>query len=194
MSDDDALILTIVSRLTAQKGLDLLLTVLPELVKAGVQVVVQGTGEAALEAAFRMAQQAHPAQVHVHVGYDEAKAHRLISAADVIAVPSRFEPCGLTQMYGLRYGTLPIVRRVGGLADTVVDDSGPEDATSTGFVFDAATPAALLRCVLRAAQVRREPERWMRMMRRAMTQPLSWAGPAREYLALYARALAGRQP
>ena len=190
---EDALILTVVSRLTAQKGLDLLLTVLPELVKAGVQVVVQGTGEAALEAAFRMAQQAHPAQVHVHVGYDEGKAHRLISAADVIAVPSRFEPCGLTQMYGLRYGTLPIVRRVGGLADTVIDDSGPDDAASTGFVFDAATPAALMRCVLRAAQTRREPERWMRLMRRAMSQSLSWAGPAQEYLALYARALARRR-
>lgn len=191
--DDDALMLTVVSRLTAQKGLDLLLTVLPELVRAGVQVVVQGTGEAALEAAFRMAQQAHPKQVHVHVGYDEAKAHRLISAADAIAVPSRFEPCGLTQMYGLRYGTLPIVRRVGGLADTVIDDSGPDDATSTGFVFDAATPAALLRCVLRAVQARREPERWVRLMRRAMSQSLSWAGPAQEYLALYARVLERRQ-
>lgn len=191
--DDDALMLTVVSRLTAQKGLDLLLTVLPELVRAGVQVVVQGTGEAALEAAFRMAQQSHPKQVHVHVGYDEAKAHRLISAADAIAVPSRFEPCGLTQMYGLRYGTLPIVRRVGGLADTVIDDSGPDDATSTGFVFDAATPAALLRCVLRAVQARREPERWVRLMRRAMSQSLSWAGPAQEYLALYARVLERRQ-
>ena len=191
-SDDNALMLTVVSRLTAQKGLDLLLTVLPDLVQAGVQVVVQGTGEAALEAAFRMAQQAHPKQVHVHVGYDEAKAHRLISAADAIAVPSRFEPCGLTQMYGLRYGTLPIVRRVGGLADTVIDDTGPDDTNSTGFVFDAATPAALSRCVLRAAQTRREPERWLRLMRRAMSQSLSWAGPAQEYLALYARVLERR--
>lgn len=191
-SDDDALMLTVVSRLTAQKGLDLLLTVLPDLVQAGVQVVVQGTGEPALEAAFRMAQQAHPKQVHVHVGYDEAKAHRLISAADAIAVPSRFEPCGLTQMYGLRYGTLPIVRRVGGLADTVVDDTGPGDTSSTGFVFDAATPAALSRCVLRAAQTRREPERWLRLMRRAMSQSLSWAGPAQEYLALYTRVLERR--
>ncbi len=190
--DDDALLLTVVSRLTSQKGLDLLLSVLPELIRAGVQLAVQGTGEPALEAAFRMAQQAHPKQVHAHVGYDEAKAHRLVSGADVIAVPSRFEPCGLTQMYGLRYGTLPIVRRVGGLADTVTDDAGPEDNGSTGFVFDAATPSALLRCVLRAVEVRQDQQRWQRMMLRGMTQSLSWAGPARAYMGLYQDLLARR--
>jgi starch synthase len=118
--DDDALLMVVVSRLTGQKGLDLLVAALPDLVAQGVQVAVQGTGDAALEAAFRIAQQAHPRRLHVHIGYDEARAHRLIAGADVIAVPSRFEPCGLTQMYGLRYGTLPVVRRVGGLADTVV--------------------------------------------------------------------------
>ena len=128
----------------------------------------------------------------MHVGYDEAKAHRLVSGADVIAVPSRFEPCGLTQMYGLRYGTVPIVRRVGGLADTVTDDAGPEDNGSTGFVFDAATPSALLRCVLRAVEVRQDQQRWQRMMLRGMTQSLSWAGPARAYMGLYQDLLARR--
>jgi starch synthase len=144
--DDAALVVTIVSRLSAQKGLDLVLSCLPELLRSGVQLVVQGTGEPALEAAFRIAHQAHPGRVHVHIGYDEARAHRLIAGADAIAVPSRFEPCGLTQMYGLRYGTLPIVRRVGGLADTVVDadEAALAAGTATGFSFGAATPADTL--------------------------------------------------
>ena len=147
-----------------------------------MQFAVQGTGEPALEAAFRMAQQAHPGRVHVHIGYDEARAHRLVAGADAIVVPSRFEPCGLTQMYGLRYGTLPIVRRVGGLADTV-----RESATqpSTGFVFDAATPTALAQAVLRAAAAKRNPTVWQAMMDTAMAQTLSWTGPAGQYLDLY---------
>ena len=187
--DEEALVVAVVSRLTAQKGLDLVLAALPQLVAAGVQFAVQGTGDSALETAFRMAMLAHPGRVHVHVGYDEARAHRLIAGADAIGVPSRFEPCGLTQLYGLRYGTLPIVRRVGGLADTVVDSSAAAGGTAgaTGFAFDAATPAAFAQCVLRAADVRREAPTWQAMMRTAMSQPLSWQEPARQYLALYER-------
>jgi starch synthase len=190
--DDAALLLTVVSRLSAQKGLDLMLSALPALVQAGVQVAVQGQGDPALEAAWRMAQLAHPGRVHAVIGYDEARAHRLIAGADVIVVPSRFEPCGLTQMYGLRYGTLPIVRRVGGLADTVCDatPAALEDGSASGFVFDAATPAALQRCVESALALKRQPLLWQRMMATAMARPLSWDGPAREYLALYAQALA----
>jgi starch synthase len=192
--DEGALLLTLVSRLTAQKGLDLLLACLGELLQAGLQLALQGTGDPALEAAFRMAQQAHPGRVHVHIGYDEARAHRLMAGADVIAVPSRFEPCGLTQMYGLRYGTLPIVRRVGGLADTVVDASASAlaDGTATGFCFDAATPAALERCVRQAIAMRSQAGAWSRMVRTAMGQELSWVGPARQYAALYERLLAAR--
>lgn len=190
--DERALLLTVVSRLTAQKGLDLVLTALPNLLAAGVQLAVQGTGEPALEAAFRMAAQAHPGRVQVFVGYDETRAHRLIAGADAILVPSRFEPCGLTQMYGLRYGTLPIVRRVGGLADTVVDATPQALAagTATGFVFDAATPAALERCVQQALKLRAQQGAWAAMMAAAMGQGLSWAGPAGQYLSLYRRLLA----
>ena len=156
--DDKALLLTVVSRLTAQKGLDLLLAALPDLLQAGVQLAVQGTGEPALEAAYRMAMMANPGRVHVHIGYDEPRAHRLMAGADAIVVPSRFEPCGLTQLYGLRYGTLPIVRRVGGLADTVRDlgPQAPGGPPSTGFALDAATPAALERCVKRALAVHKD--------------------------------------
>ena len=188
-ADANALILTVVSRLTAQKGLDLVLAALPALVREGVQFAIQGTGEPALEAAFRMAEQAHPGRVAVYIGYDEARAHQVIAGADVIAVPSRFEPCGLTQMYGLRYGTLPVVRRVGGLADTVADgDAGSQ----TGFVFDAATPAAFQAAMRRALALRRNPAAWQAVMARGMAQDLSWGQLAREYLALYAQARTAR--
>jgi starch synthase len=193
--DDSACLLTVVSRLTAQKGLDLVLAALPELVSKGVQFAIQGTGEPALEAAFRMAQQVHPGRVHTFIGYDESRAHRLVAGADIIAVPSRFEPCGLTQMYGLRYGTLPVVRRVGGLADTVIDatPAALADGSATGFVFDAATPAAFERCVLRAVDARRDRDTWKALMARAMAQTLSWAEPARQYLSLYAHTLEKRR-
>ena len=187
--DEASLLVVIVSRLTTQKGLDLVLAALPELVARGVQLAVQGTGDAALETGFRMAQQLHPGRVQVHVGYDEARAHRLVAGADVIAVPSRFEPCGLTQLYGLRYGTLPLVRRVGGLADTVLDAAAPD---GNGFVFDDATPHALVQAVERALALRAQPALWLSTQVRAMRAGLDWAGPAREYLALYRQALAER--
>ena len=191
--DDSALLVTVVSRLSAQKGLDLVLAVLPGLVQAGVQFAVQGTGDAVLESAFRAAQRAHPGRVAVHIGYDEARAHQLVAGADVIAVPSRFEPCGLTQLYGLRYGTLPLVRRVGGLADTVTDDeAGSGLASQTGFAFAAATPGALEACVRRALALKRDAAAWRMVMQRGMAQDLSWAGPARAYLGLYAQAMAAR--
>jgi starch synthase len=191
-TDEQALLITIVSRLTAQKGVDLLLAALPDLLRQGVQLAVQGTGEAALEAAFQMAARAHPGRVHVYLGYDESRAHRLIAGADMIAVPSRFEPCGLTQMYGLRYGTLPVVRRVGGLADTVVDAT-PEalaEGRATGFCFDAATPAALEHCLRRAIDMKAQPAAWSGMVRTAMGQELSWHGPAQQYALLYERLMA----
>ena len=195
--DDEALVLTVVSRLTSQKGLDLVLAALPMLVQSGMQLAVQGTGEPALEAAFKLAQQAYPGRVAVHIGYDEPRAHQMIAGADVIAVPSRFEPCGLTQLYGLRYGTLPLVRRVGGLADTVTDavpaSGRPVDAArQTGFQFDAATPGALEACLHRALALHRQPGAWQAVMGRGMAQDLSWAGPARDYLALYRQALQAR--
>lgn len=185
--DDSALLITIVSRLTAQKGVDLLLSALPSLLSQGVQLAVQGTGEPALEAAFQMAARAHPNQVHVHIGYDEARAHRLLAGADLIAVPSRFEPCGLTQLYGLRYGTLPLVRRVGGLADTVADATAASllETSATGFVFDAATPQALERAVVQALAVKGNPALWAAMTLAAMAQKFTWEAPASGYLRLY---------
>ena len=192
--DAQAPLLAVVSRLTAQKGLDLLLEALPQMLREGAQLVVQGSGEPALEAELRMAASAYPGAVGLHLGYDEARAHRIIGGADIMLVPSRFEPCGLTQLYGLRYGSVPLVHRVGGLADTVVDADPAALAAdrATGFSFDEATPSALQAAFERALVLFRQPALWQQLMRRGMAQPLSWDGPAREYLALYEDACAAR--
>lgn len=189
----DAPVFGLVSRLTSQKGLDLLLAALPGLLRRGGQLALQGTGEPAIEAAFVAAAQAHPGEVGVRIGYDEAFAHRLVAGADAILVPSRFEPCGLTQLYGLRYGTLPVVRRVGGLADTVVDanDEAVQADRATGFSFDAATPAALDIAIQRAVAAYADPARWRQLMLRAMAQDFSWDGAAQKYVALYRQLLDG---
>jgi starch synthase len=183
-ADDTSLLIVIVSRLTSQKGLDLVLAAWPRLMAEGVQLVVQGTGDPTLEAAFRFAAQAHPGRMQVLVGYDESRAHRLIAGGDAILVPSRFEPCGLTQMYGLRYGTVPIVRSVGGLADTV-QAAADDGSAGTGFVFGPDTPGALLDAVVSARRVQRDDAAWRALMRRGMQQDLAWMASAREYLASY---------
>jgi starch synthase len=167
-----------ITRLTEQKGMDLVLAALPALLAAGGQLALLGAGDGALEAAFAAAARQSPGRVAVRFGYDEKLAHRLQGGGDVVLVPSRFEPCGLTQMYGLRYGTLPLVRRTGGLADTVRDGE-------TGFVFDAATPAAFAEAWRRAAAAFADRNRWRAMQRRAMRVDVSWRGSAERYLALY---------
>jgi starch synthase len=190
----DAPLFGVVSRLSSQKGLDLVLGALPGLLRRGGQLALQGSGDAALEAAFKAAAQAHPGRVGVRIGYDEAFAHRLIAGADAILVPSRFEPCGLTQLYGLRYGTLPVVRRVGGLADTVVDAGADALAAdrATGFCFDAATPAALEHALQRAIDMFQQPPLWRQLMLRAMAQDHSWERVARQYMALYTEVVGTR--
>ena len=177
----------VVSRLSSQKGLDLVLAALPMLLASGGQLVLQGSGDAELERAFQAAARAHPAQIAVRIGYDEAFAHRLIAGADVILVPSRFEPCGLTQLYGLRYGTLPLVRRVGGLADTVVDASEQNlrEASATGFVFGPANAAALESALASALTLYGRPDEWRTVMRTAMARDFSWAEAGGHYLSLY---------
>ena len=176
-----------VSRLTPQKGLDLLLAVVPELVAVGGQFALLGSGDADLEGGFAAAAQAHQGSVAVELGYDEALSHLIIGGADIVVMPSRFEPCGLTQLYALRYGSLPLVHRVGGLADTVVgaDAASLADGTATGFTFDDESPQALLAAIERAIGLFRAPFSWRRMIRRAMTRDFSWEASARQYLALY---------
>jgi len=180
----------LIGRMVDQKGVDLVHAALPRILATGAQLVVLGTGEARYERAWREAAAQWPGQVAVTIGYDESLAHRIEAGADMFLMPSRFEPCGLNQIYSLRYGTLPLVRRTGGLADTVVD---PGDAgAATGFVFDAPQPGALADCFERACDTFARPRLWQTMMRNAMRQDYSWDASAGQYVALYESALAGR--
>jgi starch synthase len=153
----------------------------------GGQLAVLGTGDAPLEQAFLRAAERHPGQITVDIGYNEPLAHAIVAGADVILVPSRFEPCGLTQLYGLRYGALPLVHRVGGLADTVVDAT-PQNldaGRATGFVFDEFSAPALRVALSRAFEVHAHPDAWANLQRIAMRQRFDWGEAAGQYVALY---------
>ena len=182
----------VVSRLADQKGLDLVLENVAYLIQLHAQLLVLGTGDPRLEAGFKEAARAHPGRVAAMLGYDEYLAHRVLAGADVMLVPSRQEPCGLTQLYALRYGSLPLVRRTGGLADTVVDTNSHSimDTTATGFVFTEATSWILGETIGRACSLYREdPRTWTRVQRHGMAQNFSWKTSAQEYLDLYATLL-----
>lgn len=184
-NDANAMLCVMVSRLTEQKGADFLLEAL--YVKLAedesMQFALLGSGAPAFEQAFSELAQRYPERVGVHIGYDESLAHRLIGGGDVILVPSRFEPCGLTQLYGLKYGTLPLVRRTGGLADTVVG-FGESDA-STGFVFDAPDVHGLTNAFNAALYAWSEPTVWADMRTRAMQQDFGWLKAAQSYRQYY---------
>jgi starch synthase len=182
-----ALVFGVVSRLTEQKGLHLVPQVLDDLVARGGQLAVLGAGDAAIEQAFRAAAARHPGRVAMHVGYDEPLAHTVVAGSDVILVPSLFEPCGLTQLYGLRYGTLPLVRGVGGLADTVTDSSleNLHDGSATGMVFNDFTAAGLHAAVRRTFALRARPTDWAAVQQRGMQQRFDWRVAAQAYLRLY---------
>lgn len=176
----------VVSRLTNQKGLDLLLEALPALVDRGGRLAVLGTGDRKLEAAYRAAGEAHPF-VAVHIGYDEAKAHRMFAGADAVLVPSKFEPCGLTQMFGLRYGAVPLVALTGGLADTVIpaNAAAMKEGVATGIQFHPVTTDALAHALIQLCAIFRDPPEWTRLQRNAMKHPVGWETSARAYATLY---------
>ena len=189
----DAPLFCVVSRLTRQKGLDLLLEALPRLVARGAGLVVLGSGDADLEDGLRAAAAAEPARIGVEIGYDEALSHAMQGGADAILIPSRFEPCGLTQLYGLRYGCVPVVARTGGLADTVIDAraAGLVAGAATGFQFAPVTAAALGDAIDRACDLHADAAAWGALMRRAMAHPVGWERSADAYAALYRRAVDG---
>jgi starch synthase len=181
-------VIGIVTRLAEQKGMDLVLEALPGILAEGCQLVVLGSGDGHLEEAFRGAAAAHPEQVAVRTGYDDDLARRIYAGSDVFLMPSRYEPCGLGQLIALRYGGAPVVRRTGGLADTVTEFD-PARRTGTGFVFDAFTAEALLAAVGRATSTYRQPSAWKALVRNAMAEDFSWDASAREYVTLYRKAL-----
>jgi starch synthase len=180
--DAEAPLLGVVSRLTYQKGLDMLLECLPKLLDGGAQLAVLGSGEADLERRYQQLAQRYPGRVSVTVRFDEGLSHQVMAGADIFLMPSRFEPCGLNQMYGMRYGTPPLVRRTGGLADSVADAGAAE---GTGFVFDEPTPSVLYRTVVQAIECFRDKPRYRRIQLNGMQQDVGWHKSAQRYLDLY---------
>lgn len=177
----------IVSRLTQQKGLDLVAAAIPHIVGNHGQLIVIGSGDAELETVFRQAAATHPEMIGTFIGYDEARAHRLQAGVDLIMVPSRFEPCGLTQLCGLRYGALPLVARVGGLADTVIDANmaARRHGAGTGIQFAPVTFDDLIAAIDRSFALYADGPTWIKLRRNAMREDVSWAEPAAAYHALY---------
>ena len=188
---DDVPLLGVVSRLTRQKGLDLLPRIAAALVKIPAQLAILGNGESVLERRLVKLAQQHPGMFATTIGFDEGLAHRIEAGADIFLMPSRFEPCGLNQMYSLRYGTPPIVRATGGLADTVVDCNAAtvRDGSANGFVFEEASSAQLLATVRRAVDAWRDRALWHRLQRQGMTADFSWQKSVRSYADIYDRLL-----
>ncbi len=177
----------VVSRLTWQKGIDVLLEVLPDLLALGGQLALVGTGDAKLQLALQEAAREHPGRVAVTIGFDETLAHQVQAGCDAILVPSRFEPCGLTQLCALRYGALPVVSRVGGLADTVIDanEMALAAGTGNGVQFSPVTREAFALALERTVAIWRDRAAWQRLQKQAMATDVGWARPARHYAALY---------
>lgn len=185
--NDKLPILAVISRLTHQKGLDLVLEAATDLIKLPAQLAILGSGDSGLELAFRLLAQDHPGKASVTIGYDEGLAHQIEAGADIFLMPSRFEPCGLNQMYSMRYGTPPVVFATGGLADTVVDltDKTLADSSATGFVFDKMKPSSLAECVKKAVSAYGNKKTWRRLQQNGMSRDFSWDHSAKEYIALY---------
>jgi starch synthase len=177
----------VVSRLTWQKGMDMLLGCVDDLVARGGRLAVLGSGEVALEHAFRDAAARHPGKVGIVTKYDERLSHLVQGGAEVMVIPSRFEPCGLTQLYGLRYGCVPLVARVGGLADTIIDanEAAVEAGVATGIVFSPATQEALAEGIRRTIHLFGREKVWRKMQRRGMKSDVSWEASAEKYADLY---------
>lgn len=184
-------LLGMVGRLVYQKGIDLILESLPEIMNKPVQIALLGSGDKEFEVALQKMAQEYPEQLSVIIGYDEALAHRIEAGADMFLMPSRFEPCGLNQLYSLRYGTVPITGDVGGLSDTVIDlnRATQKDNTATGFKFKAATPQSVLKTINHAIDTYNKPRIWNSIIRTGMSQDFSWEKSARKYLQLYEQAL-----
>lgn len=183
----DALLFVMVTRLTEQKGVDLLIDSADEIVKLGGQLIILGSGSAQLEQGIEALSQQYPENIAVKIGYDEALSHLIIAGGDVILVPSRFEPCGLTQLYGLKYGTLPLVRATGGLADTVVNSTSEniKARLATGFVFKEANADSLRQCIHNAFALWKKQRLWFSVRTVAMEQDFSWRVAALGYKKLY---------
>lgn len=189
----DVPIIGVVTRLSSQKGVDILGSALPSLVQRDLQFVILGTGDSKYEQSFRQLNDQYAGKVASFVTYSNEWAHKIFAGSDIVVVPSRYEPCGLNQLYSLKYGTVPVVRVTGGLTDTVEEFDLKQD-TGTGFRFVKPEPGALEEAILKAIRIyTEEPKAWKRLMTRGMTRDFSWKRSAKEYLKLYEKAIADRK-
>ncbi|MCI0409946.1 MAG: glycogen synthase GlgA [Acidobacteria bacterium] len=180
----DRPILGVVSRLVYQKGIDLVAEAAEALLQAGADLVILGSGEPDIVDRLETLRARHPQRVALYIGYNETLSHLVVAGSDLLLIPSRYEPCGLTQMYAMRYGTPPVVTHTGGLSDTVRDASGGDEGT--GFFLDHFSAGALVKAVRRALELRRvDPEAWKRLQRNAMAANFSWEAAASSYSELY---------
>ena len=184
-------LVAMITRFAAQKGLDLVIEALPELMQRSLELVILGSGDSSVENALRQAAAPFGDRVVLRLGYDEALAHQIEAGADMFLMPSRFEPCGLNQLYSLRYGTIPIARATGGLRDTIVDANAQHLAqdTATGFLFEEPSARALLSAVDRALALYQDRKSWKGLMRRGMAIECSWSRSAESYVQLYRQLL-----
>ncbi len=189
--DANAPLLGVVSRLTYQKGLDLLPDIIPKLVKQGCQFAILGSGDKVLEAHFNALAELYPEHVSMNTGYHEHLSHNIMAGSDIFIMPSRFEPCGLNQLYGLAYGTPPIVSLTGGLADSVQDtnEMSLKNNTATGFVVKNVNNASLLVTIERAIKIWQNKKTWRQIQKNGMQRDISWDSSASTYLALYKKTL-----
>jgi len=189
-------LLGVIARLTSQKGLDLVATIIPQLMAMDLQLVILGTGEPALEAKLKALQARYPHRMGLRIGFDEGLAHRVEGGADVFVMPSRYEPCGLSQLYSLRYGTVPVVRKTGGLADTVVPfpSQARQAGRATGFHVEADRADALLAALRRAVALYQNRSMWDQLVEAGMTTDVSWARSANAYDRLFVSLLQGGKP
>jgi starch synthase len=189
----DIPLIGMVSRLSSQKGIDLLEAAIPQLMDRDVQFVLLGTGEERYARAFRTLRESHPDRVGIFLSYDYQVAHKIFAGADMLLVPSRYEPCGINQLFALKYGTVPIVRATGGLRDTVMQYDRKK-GSGTGFVFERAESAEFLDALLQALDLYGEkPDEWKSLVQRGMKEEFSWKRSAKEYLKMYEQALEDRK-
>jgi starch synthase len=192
LAPGDAPLIGMVTRLAAQKGLDIVAEALPAIMASGAQLVILGTGDATYQKLLTEASRRYPKRMRILLRYDEKLAKQIYAGCDMFLMPSHYEPCGLSQMIALRYGTVPIVRRTGGLADTV-EDYHPRSGRGTGFVFDEYSSDALIRCLERAIAAYTNVDAWHRLMQAGMKQDFSWRNSAKEYESIYRKAMKKKQ-
>jgi starch synthase len=187
LPDSDDPLMALIGRMASQKGFDLVEKAIPDLIKVGVQLVILGTGDRDTEARFQALHARFPDRIGLRIGFDEALAHRIEGGADMLVMPSRYEPCGLSQLYSLRYGTIPIVRNIGGLVDTVVPFSSrnPNPEQATGFYINRHTAESLITAVADAIPVFQGVDMWNRLIENAMNVDVSWSRSAKAYDQLF---------